>query len=75
MFAVVTTEGLLLFTSDDYFVFDPVDLEVDATPENALSLYKNKAYSSAIIIGLRLDDQSLLETVSTYIVATTLKLV
>ncbi|GJQ09335.1 hypothetical protein GpartN1_g1126.t1 [Galdieria partita] len=62
MFAVVTTEGLILFSSEDSFVFDPVDLQVDATPENALYLYQNKAYSSAVIIGLRLNDQTLLET-------------
>ncbi|GJD09585.1 Periodic tryptophan protein 2 [Galdieria sulphuraria] len=62
MFAVVTTEGLILFSSEDSFVFDPVDLQMDATPENALYLYENKAYSSAIIIGLRLDNQTLLET-------------
>lgn len=31
--AAATTEGVLLYSVDDSFVFDPTDLDVDVTPE------------------------------------------
>ena len=32
-FAASTTEGVLVYSIDDSFMFDPVDLDIDVTPE------------------------------------------
>lgn len=35
-FAAATTEGVLIFSIDDTFIFDPTDLDIDVTPEVSL---------------------------------------
>lgn len=32
-FAAATTEGVLIFSVDESFIFDPTDLDIDVTPE------------------------------------------
>lgn len=32
-FAAATTEGVLIYSVDESFIFDPTDLDVDVTPE------------------------------------------
>lgn len=32
-FAAATTEGVLVYSTDDTFIFDPTDLDIDVTPE------------------------------------------
>lgn len=32
-FAASTTEGVLVYSIDDTFIFDPTDLDIDVTPE------------------------------------------
>lgn len=32
-FAAATTEGVLVYSTDDSFIFDPTDLDIDVTPE------------------------------------------
>lgn len=32
-FGAATTEGVLIYSLDDSFIFDPTDLDVDVTPE------------------------------------------
>lgn len=32
-FAAATTEGVLVYSIDDSFIFDPTDLDIDVTPE------------------------------------------
>ena len=32
-FAAATTEGVLIFSIDESFIFDPTDLDIDVTPE------------------------------------------
>lgn len=35
-FAAATTEGVLIFSIDESFIFDPTDLDIDVTPEVSL---------------------------------------
>lgn len=35
-FAAATTEGVLIFSVDESFIFDPTDLDIDVTPEVSL---------------------------------------
>jgi periodic tryptophan protein 2 len=32
-FAAATTEGVLVYSIDESFIFDPTDLDMDVTPE------------------------------------------
>ncbi|GMY34160.1 transducin family protein [Fagus crenata] len=32
-FAAATTEGVLVYSIDESFIFDPTDLDIDVTPE------------------------------------------
>lgn len=32
-FAAATTEGVLIYSTDESFIFDPTDLDIDVTPE------------------------------------------
>lgn len=38
-FAAATTEGVLIYSIDESFIFDPTDLDMDVTPE--VSLFVN----------------------------------
>lgn len=35
-FAAATTEGVLIYSIDESFIFDPTDLDIDVTPEVSL---------------------------------------
>lgn len=35
--AAATTEGVLIYSMDDNFIFDPTDLDIDVTPEVSCS--------------------------------------
>ncbi|CAK8686566.1 unnamed protein product [Clavelina lepadiformis] len=61
--AAVTTEGLLIYSLDANFTFDPFDLDIDITPENIRKEIKNKEYSKSIMMSFRLNQTSLINEV------------
>lgn len=48
-FAAATTEGVLIFSIDESFIFDPTDLDIDVTPE--VSLLKLMVVVIVVFIG------------------------
>jgi periodic tryptophan protein 2 len=45
-----TTEGLLIYSLDERMIFDPLDLDVDITPDNILKTLKKKEYLKALVV-------------------------
>ena len=62
-FSAATTEGLLIYSLDLSMQFDPLDLDVDATPINTLEALKRKEYVRALATAFRLNDKSLVRKV------------
>ncbi|XP_074574086.1 periodic tryptophan protein 2 [Curcuma longa] len=59
--AAATTEGVLLYSVDDSFVFDPTDLDVDVTPEAVDEALKRDESQRALLLSLRLNEDSLIK--------------
>ncbi|CAN4088911.1 unnamed protein product [Withania somnifera] len=59
--AAATTEGVLIYSTDDSFIFDPTDLDVDVTPEAVDAALKENQSSRALILSLRLNEDSLIK--------------
>ncbi|CCD26615.1 snoRNA-binding rRNA-processing protein PWP2 NDAI_0I00460 [Naumovozyma dairenensis CBS 421] len=62
-FAAASTEGLLLYSVDEVLAFDPVDLDMDITPESTLECLKEKEYLNAIVMAFRLNEKYLINKV------------
>lgn len=44
--AAATTEGVLLYSMDEDFIFDPTDLDIDVTPEvSMINIQQTKSFS------------------------------
>ncbi|RWV99034.1 hypothetical protein GW17_00038086 [Ensete ventricosum] len=59
--AAATTEGVLIYSIDESFVFDPTDLDVDVTPaavDEALEKYQPQR---ALLLSLHLNEDSLIK--------------
>lgn len=74
-FAAASTEGLLIYSVDDSFIFDPIDLDVDVTPENTLQCLKDGEYLNAIAMAFRLNETYLIYKVYESIKQEDIKLV
>nr|ADI46885.1 UTP1f [Volvox carteri f. nagariensis] len=61
--AAATTEGLILYGTDEGLIFDPTDLEQDVTPGAVHSSLAAGAHLRALLIALRLGDQELVRHV------------
>ncbi|XP_026466497.1 periodic tryptophan protein 2 homolog [Ctenocephalides felis] len=61
--AACTTEGLLLYSLDNAFVFDPFLLDLGTTPEAARNCLKEQQYSMALIMALRLNELALIHEI------------
>jgi periodic tryptophan protein 2 len=48
--SVISTEGLLIYSLDEQYMFDPYQLDVDVTPDNILKTLKQKLYLKALIV-------------------------
>ncbi|PHT47229.1 hypothetical protein CQW23_11437 [Capsicum baccatum] len=59
--AAATTEGVLIYSMDESFIFDPTDLDVDVTPEVIDAALKENQSSRALILSLRLNEDSLIK--------------
>ncbi|XP_022199019.2 periodic tryptophan protein 2 homolog [Nilaparvata lugens] len=53
--AAVTTEGLLIYSLDAEYMFDPYQLEMNITPQTVKQTLLKKEYSEAIMMALRLN--------------------
>eukprot|EP00466_Bigelowiella_natans_P010548 jgi/Bigna1/87845/estExt_fgenesh1_pg.C_250009 len=62
--AAASTEGLMIYSLDQNLYFDPQDLDMEVTPENAQILLEEKQYAKALVMALRLNEQKLLKTMA-----------
>ncbi|KAM1359863.1 hypothetical protein FF2_046113 [Malus domestica] len=60
-FSAATTEGVLVYSIDDSFIFDPTDLDIDVTPEAVDAALNEDKLSKALILSLRLHEDSLIK--------------
>lgn len=74
-FAAASTEGLLIYAVDDSMIFDPIDLDIDVTPENTLQCLKDGEYLNAIAMSFRLNETYLIHKVFESITKENIKLV
>ncbi|KAL0354768.1 UNVERIFIED_CONTAM: Periodic tryptophan protein 2 [Sesamum radiatum] len=59
--AAATTEGVLLYSMDESFIFDPTDLDMDVTPEAVDAALKDGQTKRALILSLRLNEDTLIK--------------
>lgn len=60
-FAAATTEGVLVYSIDESFIFDPTDLDIDVTPEAVDAALNEDQSNRALILSLRLNEDSLIK--------------
>ncbi|KAK1588701.1 hypothetical protein Q3G72_026191 [Acer saccharum] len=60
-FSAATTEGVLVYSIDESFIFDPSDLDIDVTPEAVDAALNEDQPSQALILSLRLNEDSLIK--------------
>ncbi|GAB2228167.1 hypothetical protein Droror1_Dr00009997 [Drosera rotundifolia] len=60
-FAAATTEGVLVYSMDESFIFDPTDLDMNVTPEAVDAALKEDQPGRALLISLRLNEDSLIK--------------
>lgn len=61
--AACTTEGLLLYSLDNAFVFDPFLLDLGTTPDAARNCLQEEQFSTALIMALRLNEVSIIQEI------------
>ncbi|KAL6334269.1 hypothetical protein AAG906_014668 [Vitis piasezkii] len=59
--AAATTEGVLVYSMDESFIFDPTDLDIDVTPEAVDAALSEGQPSRALILSLRLNEDTLIK--------------
>ncbi|CAM8882854.1 unnamed protein product [Rhodiola kirilowii] len=59
--AAATTEGVLIYSIDDSIIFDPTDLDIDVTPEAVEAALHEGQSSRALILSLRLNEDSIIK--------------
>ncbi|KAG8379867.1 hypothetical protein BUALT_Bualt07G0134000 [Buddleja alternifolia] len=59
--AAATTEGVLLYSMDESFIFDPTDLDIDVTPEAVDAALKADQPKRALILSLRMNEDTLIK--------------
>ena len=62
-FCAASTEGLLIYSLDTTFQFDPFDLDIDVTPSTTLETLARKDYLRALVMAFRLNDRNLVRRV------------
>ncbi|XP_055921659.1 periodic tryptophan protein 2 homolog [Eupeodes corollae] len=61
--AAACTEGLMVYSLDKGVVFDPFDLSIEVTPKATIESLKDKEYSKALIMSLKLNEINLITSV------------
>ncbi|KAL6497063.1 U3 snoRNP protein [Orobanche gracilis] len=59
--AAATTEGVLLYSMDESFIFDPTDLDIDVTPEAVDDALKDDQPKRALILSLRMNEDTIIK--------------
>ncbi|XP_052183465.1 periodic tryptophan protein 2 [Diospyros lotus] len=59
--AAATTEGVIVYSIDESFIFDPTDLDIDVTPEAIDAALSEDQPSRALILSLRLNEDALIK--------------
>ena len=62
-FCAASTEGLLVYSLDSTFLFDPFDLDISITPANILETVKEREYLRALVMAFRLNERHLVRGV------------
>lgn len=62
-FAAASTEGLLIFSTDSFVVFDPFDLDMDVTPESVAEALQERSWVFALVMAFRLNEEYLIDRV------------
>ncbi|KAF2703413.1 WD40 repeat-like protein [Pleomassaria siparia CBS 279.74] len=62
-FCAASTEGLLIYSLDTVFQFDPFDLDITVTPATTLATLAQKEYLKAIVMAFRLNERNLIRRV------------
>jgi periodic tryptophan protein 2 len=62
-FCAASTEGLLIYSLDTTFQFDPFDLDITVTPGTTLSTLAEKEYLKALVMAFRLNERNLIRRV------------
>lgn len=61
--AAASTEGLLIYSTDDGIAFDPFDLDIDLTPQSLLEVLGQREYLKALVMAFRLNEKPLIQRV------------
>ncbi|KAL5115602.1 U3 snoRNP protein [Pleosporales sp. CAS-2024a] len=62
-FCAASTEGLLIYSLDNTFQFDPFDLDITVTPSTTLDTLAQKDYLKALVMAFRLNERNLIRRV------------
>ena len=62
-FAAATTEGLLMFSLESKLIFDPFELDEEATPKATRQYLRQSVYDIALSMALRLNEPDLIREV------------
>ncbi|KAH9859351.1 hypothetical protein IAQ61_011132 [Plenodomus lingam] len=62
-FCAASTEGLLIYSLDNTFQFDPFDLDISVTPSTTLETLARKEYLKALVMAFRLNERNLIRRV------------
>jgi periodic tryptophan protein 2 len=62
-FCAASTEGLLIYSLDNTFQFDPFDLDISVTPATTLETLAQKDYLKALVMAFRLNERNLIRRV------------
>jgi periodic tryptophan protein 2 len=73
--AAATTQGLLIFSTDETIHFDPFGLDMDVTPESIMKYLKQEQFTKALIASFRLGEQEYTDKVYNTIPAVEVPLV
>jgi periodic tryptophan protein 2 len=62
-FCAASTEGLLIYSLDTTFQFDPFDLDITVTPASTLATLAQKDFLKALVMAFRLNEGNLVRRV------------
>ena len=62
-FCAASTEGLLVYSLDNFIQFDPFDLDISITPASIIQSLKRKDFLLALIMAFRLNERLLIRRV------------
>ncbi|RKP07083.1 WD40 repeat-like protein [Thamnocephalis sphaerospora] len=61
IWAAAATDGLLLFSLDEAVQFDPIELDMDLTPDAVLKAVRRREWLKALAMSIRLNDTPLIQ--------------